>query len=183
MKKYPALATVSVLAVTWFLCRGIAATDEPVAKISSLYEAFDPDKLKEKHLGDAGKGVLDEGGSRAGLTITPPGHLVKDAHWSGEISEEQVKAIQTSLLSEMIKLAEDSKVRIIDKPKDTILDLPISYLRTSWFGWVAIGSLRGSYFTYRQGNIEGTVQVIAANTDRTNPKRWTISCAMHEAAP
>ena len=153
----------------------------PRRKFRHSTEAFDPGRLKEKHENDAGKGVLDAGGSRSGLEITPPGHLVKDAHWSGEISEEQVKAIQASLLAEMVKLAEGSKVRIIGKPKETILDLPISYLRTGWFGWVAISSLRGSYFTYKQGNIEGTVQVIAANTDPENHKRWTISCALHEA--
>jgi hypothetical protein len=84
----------------------------------------------------------------------------------------------------MVKLAETSKVRILEKPNDAILDRPISHIRVIFggIGWVNVGSLRGSYFTYSQGKIEGAVEIIAAHTDPEHPKRWTISCSLHEVA-
>jgi hypothetical protein len=151
--------------------------------VSALYTLFDPEKMTKEHLNDAGKDTIDEWGSQGGLTITPPGHLVKHAHLSGHLSEEQIKALLAALLADMVKLADASKVRMTTKPKDTILDRPLSHLRVHFAGWVDVWSLRGSYFTYSDGKIEGTVEIIAANTDPKDPKHWTVSCALHEAAP
>jgi hypothetical protein len=184
MRKYLALVIVAVVvAVTWSLDRGTAEQKEPAGDVSALYKLFDPQKLTAKHVDLSGKGAFDTGGSQSGLMITPPGRLVKKAHFSGKPTEEQLKAILASLQSDMVKLADTSEVRIVEKPKDTILDRPLSYLRVHLIGgWVDVGSLRGSYFTYSQGKVEGAVDIIAAHTDPEDRKRWTISCSLHEVA-
>jgi hypothetical protein len=182
MRKHLVLVAFVVVAL-WPVDQGSADQKGQAQQESALYKLFDPETMAKEHEKDLG-GVASRGtGSRTGIKVTPPGHIFKDGHLQGRLSGEQVKTILASLQAEMVKLAERSKVRIVGKPKDTILDLPISYLRVVFggLGWVNIASLQGSYFAYSEGNIEGTVQVIAANMDRDDPERWTISWAVHEA--
>jgi hypothetical protein len=119
------------------------------------------------------------------LTVTPPGDRFKDCRLEGEMSKEEVKQLTEALGADLYERAQKSGLTVPDKPKDDIRERPlyVHYAISPADGWVQPWSLRGAYFAYSQGKIQGAVDVIAARTKPDNPKWWVVVCAVHERAP
>jgi hypothetical protein len=155
------------------------------SKHSTLYDSFDPDKLRAKY----GKAFVDSGkpyqtGSRRDLLVTPPGDVFTEFHLMGEIPEKQVKEILADLKTELIELAHKSKVKFVQEPSDKVLERPlVIFAFLSGVAWLDLKSVRGYYFTYQEGKFQGAVEIIAACTDPGNPKQWSIYGTVHERQP
>jgi hypothetical protein len=176
------------VALAWSLGGTPAQEKKAEPRRSTLYRSFDPGKMRQKYEDrlKAGARVTDMG-NRRNLTITPPGEVFSDFHLGGEFTEEQVKGLLTDLKSDLVRLARASKVTLVEGPSDQVLGRP-AVLLPILFGmgrpsWVDFSSLRGSYFTYREGTVRGAVDVLAAHTDPRNPKLWMVACTVHEREP
>ena len=156
-------------------------------KRSEFFRSFDPGRILAKHTEIMKKTGKPWGsGSRRNLMVSyppvikAPGESMSDFHLEGEIGDKELKVMLASLKSELLELAK-GKVTIVGEPSDRIGARPII-----WFSvilgpnWLDLSSLRGYYFTYRQGKIEGTVEILAGRTDPRNAKQWNIACAVHE---
>jgi hypothetical protein len=177
--------TLSVLviwtfALSWHTSLAQEKAGQP--QRSALYRSFDPDKLRAKY----GKAFVDSGkqfesGSRRNLLVTPPGDFFTEFHVSGEVPEKQVKEILGALKTELTELARKSKVVFVQEPTDKVIERPlVIFAFLSGAGWLDLRSVRGSYFTYRAGKVQGAVEIIAVCTDPRNPSKYSIYCAVHE---
>jgi hypothetical protein len=176
------------VALAWSLGGTPAQEKKAEPRRSALYRSFDPGKLRQQYEAKLKAGArITDMGNRQHLTITPPGELFSDFHLGGEFTEEQLKGLLADLKADLVSLARASKVTLVKGPSDQVFDRPIVLLPIL-FGlgrpsWVDLSSLRGWYFTYREGTIRGAVDILAAHTDTRNPKQWVVSCAVHERGP
>ena len=182
MRTFLALQALVLGALTIFWHPGFAQEKAAQPEHSALYRSFDPDKVRAKYAKayeDSGK--PHQGGARRNLIVTPPGDHFTDFNLGGEIPEKQVNEILARLKADLIELARKSKVVFVQEPSDTLSERPMvifAYL----FGseWINLRTVRGSYFTYRAGKMEGAVEIIAVCTDPKNPNQSQISCTVHE---
>jgi hypothetical protein len=156
-------------------------------KRSEFFRNFDPGRILAKHAEILKKTGKPWGsGSRRNLMVSyppmikAPGESMSDFHLEGEISDKELKEMLASLKSEFLELAR-GKVAIVGEPSDRIGARPIIWFSVI-FGpnWLDLAHIRGYYFTYRQGKIGGTVEILAGRTDPRNAKQWKIACAVHE---
>jgi len=156
----------------------------PTAGHSSFYRDFDPDPAS---------GICQNlstragGGSHPHLTrVRPEGHEFKIFHGYGESSPDQVSKVLRALKAHLTKLARDNKAVTATEPRDTIADRPMYLLHMNMFPpetWVQPDSLRGFYFTYKEGDVQGVVDVLAVRVDPdVNKNEWRIVGAVHEPA-
>jgi len=149
---------------------------------SKLYESFDALKLKEKYAAHFDKGDRTSG-AVANLTITPPGDVFNLFRIKGDISDEELKKVLSSLRSELNDLAKASGVKVVHGPKETMGDRPIALLTVLFLGdTVELKTVQGFYFTYEQDKIAGAVDVFVARCVAGDKKQWKIGCAVHEPA-
>jgi hypothetical protein len=149
---------------------------------SKLYEGFDALKLKAKYAAHFDKRDRTTG-AVANLTITPPGDVFNLFRIKGDISDEELKEVLSSLRSELSELAKASGVKVVHEPKETMGDRPIALLTVLFLGdTVELKTVQGFYFTYEQDKIRGVVDVFAARCVAGEKKQWKIVCAVHEPA-
>lgn len=161
---------------------------------SKFFHSFDPPKMRMKYdnlydtSGFGGGGSRGVGGDSAGMGLKRPGvprELFKDFRIQGELSDEQITKLLEALQVEVYGLARHSGVTVAHKPKKTIMDRPIWlpwFLGSSDGSWVDLSTLRGYYFTYKQGEIQGSAEIIAFRTNPDKP-HWRVICALHETDP
>jgi hypothetical protein len=180
------------VALAWSLGGTPAQEKKAEPRRSALYRSFDPGKMRQKYEANPKAGArFTEMGSRRHLTVIPPGEVsgdvFSDFHLGGELTEEQLKLLLADLKSNLVALARASKVTLVEGPSDHVLGRPIVLLPILFDmgrpSWIDLSSLRGSYFTYREGTTRGAVDILAAHTDPQNPKQWVVSCAVHERGP
>jgi hypothetical protein len=103
----------------------------------------------------------------------------------GDLSHDEVKQVLKALQAEMVKRARASKAVLGHDPKDSIVDRPMRLLMPG-FIWadtaVVPSSLRGFYFPYKAGKVEGWVDVLAIQMVRDKKREWLVLGAVHEVA-
>jgi hypothetical protein len=185
MRNFFTLPVIVIVALALFCRASLTQEKGGQSQRSALYDSFDPDKLLAKHgkaFADSGKPRLS--GVRRNLLVTPPGDFFTEFHVGGEIPEKQVKEILAALKTDLTDLARASKVAFVQEPSDKLIERPlVIFAFLTGAGWLDLKSVRGSYFTYQAGKIQGAVEIIAACTDPANPKQYTIFCAIHERQP
>jgi hypothetical protein len=106
-------------------------------------------------------------------------------HVTGDLSDHEVKKVLEVLQGELVKRARASKAVLGHDPKDTVVDRPMRLLQPG-FIWadaaVLPSSLRGFYFPYKDGKVEGWVDVLAIRMVRDKKTEWLILGAVHEVA-
>jgi len=104
---------------------------------------------------------------------------------TGDLSEDEVKQVLGALQAELVKRVKAGKAALGHAPKDTIVDRPMRLLQPG-FIWADVAilpsSLRGFYFPYKDGKVEGWVDVLAIRMVRDKKTEWLIFGAVHEAA-
>ncbi|HUG66568.1 MAG TPA: hypothetical protein VMM76_02375 [Pirellulaceae bacterium] len=146
-----------------------------------MYDAFDPGNLAEKHASRFDKTPRSTN-VVTNITITPPGDYFKLFRIKGNIPDEGLDDVLSSLRTELSDLAKTSRVKLIHGPKNTMGDRPIHLLSVLFLGaTVELKTLRGFYFTYEDGEIVGAVDTFAIRYVDENTRHWKIVCAVHEA--
>jgi hypothetical protein len=104
---------------------------------------------------------------------------------TGDLSEDEVKQVLGALQAELVKRVRAGKAALGHDPKDTIVDRPMRLLQPG-FIWadaaVLPSSLRGFYFPYKDGKVEGWVDVLAVRMVRDKKTEWLILGGVHEVA-
>lgn len=103
----------------------------------------------------------------------------------GNLSEGEVKQVLGALQAELVKRVQASKAVLGHDPKDTIIDRPMRLLRPGfiWAGTAVIpASLRGFYFPYKDGKVEGWVDVLAITMVADKKSKWFLLGTVHEVA-
>jgi hypothetical protein len=130
------------------------------------------------------------GGSRPHGKVPPPErHEFKIFDVTGDISPDQLKKVLGGLKEHFAKLVRENKAVTATDPKDTIADRPMYLLQMNMLApgtWVQPDTMRGFYFTYKQGKVEGAVDVVAVRVGPgpgSDKVEWTVVGAVHEPAP
>ena len=154
---------------------------------SSFYRDFDPKLAAGICLHLAPK---TGGGSRPHGKVPPPeGHEFKIFDATGDISPDELKKVLDGLKEHFTKLVRTNKAVITTDPKDTIADRPMYLLQVNILPpgtWVEPDSVRGFYFTYKEGKIQGAVDVLAVRIGpgpAPDMAEWSVVGAVHESAP
>jgi len=104
---------------------------------------------------------------------------------TGDLSDDEVKKVLGAWQAELVKRAKASKAVLGHDPKDSIVDRPMRLLQPG-FIWadtpVVPSSLRGFYCPYKDGKIEGWVDVLAIRMVRDKKSEWLVLGAVHEVA-
>jgi hypothetical protein len=156
---------------------------------STFYHDFSAEAVVEACRGQF-KFVRDKCGSGSrggGFTwkgeAAEEGFRILDLH--GDLSDDEVKQVLDALQAELVKRAKAAKAVLGHDPKDTIVDRPMRLLQPGliWAGTAVIpSSLRGFYFPYKAGQVEGWVDVLAVPMARDKKAEWLILGAVHEVA-
>jgi hypothetical protein len=104
---------------------------------------------------------------------------------TGDLSEDEVKKVLDALQSELVKRAKAAKATLGHDPKDSIVDRPMRLLQPGliWGGTAVVPSaVRGFYFPYKDGKVDGWVDVLAIPMVRDKKTEWLILGAVHEVA-
>src|SRR5262245_46989744 len=189
MSKLHGLLLMSLLAA---LCHILALAGQSKAKTrghSAFYNDFDQDSMLA--LCQARFSFVKErcGTGSRGLGITWKGQESSESfkifYLTGDLSEEEVNRVLKELKPELMNIARASKVTRAHDPKDTIIDRPMRLLQPGliWAGTPVIPSdVRGFYFTYEEGKVEGAVDVLAVPIVQDKKAEWLVLGAVHEVA-
>jgi hypothetical protein len=123
------------------------------------------------------------GGFRWKGETAEEGFRVFDLH--GDLSEDEVKQVLDALRTELLRRAKAAKAALGHDPRDTIVDRPMRLLQPGllWAGTAVVPSdLRGFYFPYKDGKVEGWMDVLAVPMVRDKKTEWLILGAVHEVA-
>jgi hypothetical protein len=103
----------------------------------------------------------------------------------GDLTDKEVKAILEALRSEVVKVAHGSKGLRAGNLMDGIVDRPMRLLQPGLIPVetpVIPSRARGFYFTYREGKVEGAVDVLAIPVLPRKKTEWRILGTVHEVA-
>jgi hypothetical protein len=103
----------------------------------------------------------------------------------GDLSDDEVKQVLGALQADLVKRARASKAVLGHDPKDSIVDRPMRLLQPGliWADTAVVpSSLRGFYFPYKDGKVEGWVDVLAIRMAREKKSEWLLLGAVHEVA-
>ena len=151
-----------------------STTAKPLTQ-SALYEQFDPTKLSEKYA--LKFGVEHAVTHQSGLEFN--GDLAKAVQIEGGISNEQFQKVFDSVQNDLLTVAESSSVTVKGKPNTDITGRP-AWLIGHYFRNVKSDLVRGSYFTYSQGPIQGAVELLSQAKVENNTPRWRLVVVLHE---
>jgi hypothetical protein len=144
---------------------------------SALYEQFDQNKLREKYTPNFS--VARKVTSDSGFTAKATGDLFKSVVIQGDISDEQFQKVFESVQTELLNLARSSSVTITGEPNSDIKGRP-DWLFKMFFDDAKPDTLRGSYFTYSHGPIEGAVEILTQAPGGKNEAGWNLTVVLHE---
>ena len=83
--------------------------------------------------------------------------------------------------TELLHLAKSSSVTITGDPNSDIKGRP-EWLFQWYFGNAKPDMVRGSYFTYSQGPIQGAVEFLSQATGEKGKPYWKLNVVLHETA-
>ncbi len=153
---------------------------------SSFYRDFDPKLAAGICLHLAPKAG---GGSRPHVKVPPPeGHEFKIFDATGDISPDELKKVLDGLKEYFGELVRTNKAVTASDPKDTIAERPMYLLQMNILRatWVDPDSVRGFCFTYKEGKVQGVVDVLAVRIgpgSAPDKVEWSVVGAVHEPAP
>lgn len=147
---------------------------------TALYRTFDPSKLREKYASRFGK--EQSGGSRSGLTITPPGERITDFRVEGEIAEAEAAAVVAALRDELLAFAKAGGASVAGAPHELTSEEAISVAAMLYPTNPRPKGGRGFRFTYTQGAGRGTADAVVTRKDPATSV-WMLIGALHEPAP
>lgn len=159
----------------------VTGTEKPQQRLpqSALYEQFDAAMLKEKYAPQFKSNSSI--GSAEGLIVNATNEIFKTVQLQGVISDEQFQQVIEAVQADLDELAKSSSVKITNEPNSDLKGRP-EWLLNLYFKDIAPESLRGSYFTYSQGSIQGTVEILSkATTDGKKPG-WKLIVNLHETS-
>jgi hypothetical protein len=173
-------------------CLVIVAAAEPKAdkpRHSSLYRDFSAGNMVAL-CQNRFKFVRDKcGNGSRGIGIKWKGQGVQEDFkifdLTGDLSDDQVKRVLGALQSELVKLARASNVVVEHGPKDSIADRPMRLLQPGliWADTAVVPSrVCGFYFTYKEGKVEGAVDVLAIPMVKDKKWEWLVLGSVHEIA-
>jgi hypothetical protein len=119
----------------------------------------------------------------------PEGHEFKIFDATGDIPPDQMKKLLDELKEHFTRLVEVNKAVSATDPKDTIADRPMYLLQMNMLPpgtWVEPDSVRGFYFTCKEGKVQGAVDVLAVRVGpgpAPDKAGWSEVGAVHEPAP
>jgi hypothetical protein len=170
---------------------GLIAAADPQSKgekaaHSSFYRDFDPALavgICQHFAPKTGSGIRPHG-----IVPPPEGHEFKIFHIEGDIPPDQLKKALDALKEHFAKLVLANKAVAGTDPKDTVADRPIYLLQMNMLPpgtWVEPDSVRGFYFTYKEGKVQGAVDVLAVRVGSgpaPDKAEWRVVGAVHEPA-
>jgi hypothetical protein len=103
----------------------------------------------------------------------------------GDLSDKEVKGILRALRAALVKRARASKGLRAQEPRDGIADRPMRLLQPGLIPPetpVIASRVQGFYFTYREGKVEGAVDVLAIPAVVGKKREWYVVGTVHEVA-
>jgi hypothetical protein len=106
-------------------------------------------------------------------------------HVEGDLSDKEVAGILAALRAALMKRARASKGLRAQEPRDGIADRPMRLLQPGLIPPetpVIASRVQGFYFTYREGKVEGAVDVLAIPVVVGKKREWRVLGTVHEMA-